>query len=485
MPQLLDIIGTGGKFGDGNFTAGIGAVRPRNQRGAGGIGVNPELSAGQVLAVLRVFGQADGAGVQLVIEADRSGAAAGNCYLLGIRAGTGVQSVDGTVGVPQLLHIVSASGQPGNGNLAAAVGGVRSRRKAGAGRVGVHGKPPVGKILPVLRGFRQADCSRIRGFQLEIGIEIATGSAGEGYRCLITGTRHIPNVIGGVGSGGQIPGRLENSRGRNRAGLGDVQSAAALIELRSISVCEREVGENAVTVIDAGFFSRHRDSRSAPAGCGSETGNFLCRLNVGHQRIVVGSKIVNRCRTGIVEDISSRSAFISGIQGECAGVTQTADNLINEELGCDSQRHIGIVGFGCGGHADRVIPHLVAVQQDQANGFPSCGRQSVPHIAASGAATAVQGHIPVNRVAGGAGRVAAPRLNAVQGVIRIGNTAIPCKVPAQILDVRSPGGAGTIRFVGTGNLRVQNSGVIAVISKVKQHNTFLGAADSPGRTIAG
>ena len=125
-----------------------------------------------------------------------------------------------------------------------------------------------------------------------------------------------------------------------------------------------------------------------------------------------------------------------------------------------------------------MIPHLVAVQQDQANGFPSCGGQGVPYIAASGAATAVQGHIPVNRVAGGAGCVAAPRLNAVQGVI-------PCKVPAQILDVRSPGGAGTIRFVGTGNLRVQNSGVIAVISKVKQHNTFLGAADSPGRTIAG
>ena len=132
-----------------------------------------------------------------------------------------------------------------------------------------------------------------------------------------------------------------------------------------------------------------------------------------------------------------------------------------------------------------MIPHLVTVQENQANGLPVIFRHGVPHIAARRAAAAIQSHAPVNGVPGGAGAVAAPWFNAVQRFVRIGNTAIPCKVPAQILDVRSPGGAGTIRFVGTGNLRVQNSGVIAVISKVKQHNTFLGAADSPGRTIAG
>lgn len=290
-----------------------GEWRAGNSVGAVSIRIQPNLPATQVCTCVRGFHQLYAAGVQLIYEADRCRGTCGYSYGLWIGAGTGVQSVDGTAGVPQLLHIVSASGQPGNGNLAAAVGGVRSRRKAGAGRVGVHGKLPAGKILPVLRGFRQADCSRIRGFQLEIGIEIATGSAGEGYRCLITGTRHIPNVIGGVGSGGQIPGRLENSRGRNRAGLGDVQSAAALIELRSISVCEREVGENAVTVIDAGFFSRHRDSRSAPAGCGSETGNLFCRLNIGHQGVVIAGKVCDRCHTGIVEDIASRSALVGGV----------------------------------------------------------------------------------------------------------------------------------------------------------------------------
>ena len=90
MPDFLDIVGAGGKPGDGNLTAGVCTVQSRNQCGAGGIGVNPELSAGQVLAVLRVFGQADGAGVQLVIEADRSGAAAGDGYLLRVGTGTGI-----------------------------------------------------------------------------------------------------------------------------------------------------------------------------------------------------------------------------------------------------------------------------------------------------------------------------------------------------------------------------------------------------------
>ena len=238
-------------------------------------------------------------------------------------------------------------------------------------------------------------------------------------------------------------------------------------------------------IVDAGFFSCQVDGRSAAAGCSSETGNLLRCLNVGHQGVIIAGKVCDRCHASIVEDIASRSALIGRIQGECAGIAQTADNLINEELGSDSQRHIGIVGFGCGGYADRVVPHLIAVQQDQANGFPSSGRQSVPHIAAGGAAAAVQCYLPVNGVAGGAGCVAAPRFNAVQGVIRIGNTAIPGKVPAQVFDVRSPGGAGAIGLVSTGNLRVQNGGVVAIVRIVKQHNAFLGAADSPGRTITG
>ena len=272
-----------------------------------------------------------------------------------MRAVSVVQCVDGAVGVPLFCHIVGAGGKPSNGNLAAAVGGGRPRRKAGAGRIGIHAKPPAGEILPVLRGLGQADCSRIRGFQFEIGVQAAAGSASQGYRCLITGTRHIPNVIGGVGSGGQIPGSPIHSGGRNRSRLRDVQSAAALVELRTAAVRESEVGENTVAVVDTGFFSCQADGRSAAAGCGSETGNFLCRLNIGHQGVIIAGEVCDRCHTSIVEDISSRSAFIGGVQRECTGVTQTTDNLINEELGGNPQGYIGIVGFGCGGHADSCL----------------------------------------------------------------------------------------------------------------------------------
>ena len=143
--------------------------------------------------------------------------------------------------MPDFLDIVGAGGKPGDGNLTAGVCTVQSRNQCGAGGIGVNSKPPAAQVLAVLSGFRQADGSRIRGFQLEIGVEIAAGSAGQGYRCLITGTRHIPQVIGGACRGGQIPGRLENRRGRNRAGLGDVSGTAALVELRSISVRKGEI----------------------------------------------------------------------------------------------------------------------------------------------------------------------------------------------------------------------------------------------------
>ena len=39
--------------------------------------------------------------------------------------------------------------------------------------------------------YTHLDVYKRQGFQLEIGVEIAAGSAGQGYRCLITGTRHI------------------------------------------------------------------------------------------------------------------------------------------------------------------------------------------------------------------------------------------------------------------------------------------------------
>lgn len=106
-----------------------------------------------------------------------------------------------------------------------------------------------------------------------------------------------------------------------------------------------------------------------------------------------------------------------------------------------------------------MVPHLIAVKQDQANGLSPGSGQGIPHIAAGGAAAAVQRHIPVNGVAGSAGCIAAPRLNAVQRIICVGDTAIPGKMPAQILDVRRPGGSRAIGLVSTGNLRIKDGGV--------------------------
>ena len=101
-----------------------------------------------------------------------------------------------------------------------------------------------------------------------------------------------------------------------------------------------------------------------------------------------------------------------------------------------------------------MVPHLIAVKQDQANGLSPGSGQGIPHIAARGAAAAVQRHTPVNRVAGGASCVAAPRLDAIQRIIRIRNTAVPGKMPAKVFDVRRPGSTGAIGLISAGNLRV-------------------------------
>ena len=136
-----------------------GEWRAGNRGGAGSIRVQPDLPVGQVFTSVGFLYQLHAAGVQFVIEGDQSGAAAGNGYFLGIGAGTGVQRMDGTVHMPQLLHKVSASGQPGNGEITAAVGGERSGDQTGAGSICVNAELPAGKILTVLGGFGQADIS--------------------------------------------------------------------------------------------------------------------------------------------------------------------------------------------------------------------------------------------------------------------------------------------------------------------------------------
>ena len=131
-----------------------------------------------------------------------------------------------------------------------------------------------------------------------------------------------------------------------------------------------------------------------------------------------------------------------------------------------------------------MIPHLIAVQQDQANGLPPFSGQRMPYIRSLRASAAIQCYVPINGVAGGAGCVAAPRLNAVQGIVRIGNAAIPGKVPAHVLDIGSPNSAAAVRFVGTGHLRIEDGGVIAVVRIIKQHNAVLRTGNGHYRIVA-
>ena len=121
-----------------------------------------------------------------------------------------------------------------------------------------------------------------------------------------------------------------------------------------------------------------------------------------------------------------------------------------------------------------MVPLLVAVEQDQANGLPPCRGQRIPDIAAGGTAAAVQGHIPVNGIAGGAGPVVSPGLNAVQRLIRMGNPAIPGKVPAHIFNISRPGRAAAVGLIGAGYLIIQPGGIITIVCIVEQHNAVLG-----------
>ena len=206
-------------------------------------------------------------------------------------------------------------------------------------------------------------------------------------------------------------------------------------------------------------------------------------MNRVYQSVILGRKIRHAGFPCVVEDIARGAARIHGIALECGRVAQTADDLINKELGSDPQGDIGVAVFFRGGHADRVIPHPVTVQENQANGLPVIFRHGVPHIAARRAAAAIQSHAPVNGVPGGAGAVAAPGFNAVQRFVRIGNAAVPGEMPAQVFDVGCPGSAGAIGFVLAGNLRLQDGGVIAIVRVVKQQDAFLGTADRQYRII--
>lgn len=171
MPKLLDIHSSWGQACYGYCTLRIRSVRSGSQTCAGSVGIDAESPSSQVLAILRGFGEAQSAGIQLVVKADRGSAAAGDRHPLGVGTGTGIEDVDTGIRMPQLLNVVSTRRQPGHGNLAAGIGGMGARDQAGAGRIGIDAEPPTGQVLAVLRSFCQADITHLRnGFQRKIGI---------------------------------------------------------------------------------------------------------------------------------------------------------------------------------------------------------------------------------------------------------------------------------------------------------------------------
>ena len=99
MPQFLNIHSASGEIRNGNLTVGVSGMGTGDQRSAGGVGIDAELPACQIFAILSSLGQIQPTGVQLVIEADRRSLSSGEGDSLGIGAGAGIHGVDCAVAV--------------------------------------------------------------------------------------------------------------------------------------------------------------------------------------------------------------------------------------------------------------------------------------------------------------------------------------------------------------------------------------------------
>ena len=271
----------------------------------------------------------------------------------------------------------------------------------------------------------------------------------------------------------------------DRSGLGNVQRVAGLIELNAALIGEAEVRQYTVGVINADLLAVHLDHRRRTAGAAGKAGNFQCCLDIADQTVIVRGKVRNCRNTGIVEDVTCCAAFVGRLQLEGFRISEAADDLIDQKLGCNTKRHIGVGIFPCGGNTDGMIPHLIAVKQDQTNGLTSCSGHRIPNGTAGSTAAAIQGYVTVNGVTRGTGTIVTPGLNTVQRIVRIGNVTVPGKMPAQILDVCSSGSAASVGFIRNRKLRVQDSGVVAIVRKVEQHNVVLGTGGQHDTVIIG
>ena len=332
--------------------------------------------------------------------------------------------VNAAVRMADFLYIVGACRETGDGDLTTGIGGIGTGYQRGAGAVAVNAELPSGQVLAILRSLGQTQVAQIRRIESEVGIDIAGGCAVKADTGLVRRTGHIPDVIGGICGRGNILGCLKDRGLRNGSGLVDVKIVAALEEFRSASIAETPVGEYTVAVIDRGFISGEGDVRCVGAGTAGKAGAFHCALNIGHQGVVVGRKVGNSRYTGIVKDIACSTALIGRFQCEGAGISQAADDLIDQELSSHTERDVGIGIPTYIEDADGIIPHLITVQKDQTDSITSGFGKAIPYVAAGGVAAAGQSNIPVNGVTRGAGCVIAPGFNAVERIICIGDISV-------------------------------------------------------------
>ena len=141
--QLLGVQSSGlqAGYGHGAITAGCKG-RTGDGIGAGRICVQADFPPAQVLTGVCGFRDLHGAGGQLVIEADAGGNAVGDADHLWILSGTGVAGGNGTVGMPQLLDVISSSVQPGDTDFSVAVRCMGAGYQGGAGGIGIHTETP-------------------------------------------------------------------------------------------------------------------------------------------------------------------------------------------------------------------------------------------------------------------------------------------------------------------------------------------------------
>ena len=357
---------------------GYGAICPSHKRRilygicAVGVIIQADFPATQILACVGFLHEHNTSGIALVVKTHRGCLPGGNRDLLGIGTGAAVQSVQTGICVPQFLDVVCACGQPRYGQLAAGIGGIRPGYQIGAGGIAVNPELPARQVLTVLRGFCQADIPQRRCLYLEIGIQSTASCIVQRNGRLVTGTGHVPNIVTGAGCRGQIPGCGEHRGFRNISSSCNIQGVAALGKAGSVSVGKAEIGQNPVGIIGAAGIPGKLNCGRIAAGTAAKAGNILCGLDCGYQAVVAGGEPGHRGGSCVIEHITGGAAFVGAVPVKTAGVTQAADDFINQYLRCYPQRHIGVTVLFRGGNADGMVPLLIAVQKNKPNGFPPC-----------------------------------------------------------------------------------------------------------------